>query len=299
MSKMPKPKPPLEIAIDPDDQFAWMQFTIALVWGGNPRKMKAALATISADGLGVLHEVSNQPIPPLDLPALSRALGLPVNEVARMPGAVAFYRSYFANPTGSATKLRAEVFNPAGHYTEVAAAPGWDRLLSELQRTSEQGGFFAGQLLLVIVRLDLHHPNLPASLNRAIAVLTAVADRGAGTIPSNLKKVWRQWRHLAPLWAAYIVENQHAQTNLSAPGAAELETVHDPGRLRRILSSAKWFGSFAASFSADRARGPLIPSGDVLQIISDVDEMKPDLEPLAAEHLDAAARYRAPTNNYD
>jgi hypothetical protein len=294
MTKAPKHKILSTLKIDPDDQFAWMRVIVVLVWGGKERKMEQALATISSDGLGVLHELSKQPIPPLNLQALSRALGLPVNELARMPGAPTFYQGYFNRPAHSARQLWDKVFVPAGHYRGVASAPPWDTLLSDLNRTTERDGFFAGMLLIIVARLHERHPDTPSSLNRAVAVLKAVRVPGIQKLPSDLLQIWKRWRHLAPLWAAYTIEVQGAQSLGFTPDAAALEAMHDPKRLKRILGMSKWFQRFAESFAADRARGPLIPPGKALQIVADVDEVKPEFKPLFPEDLAAAKAYHAP-----
>ena len=80
--------------------------------------------------------------------------------------------------------------------------------------------------------------------------------------------------------------------------AAGLEAVHDPVRLRRILGDAKWFRSFAVSFSPKRNGDPLIPPGKALRIIADVKELEPDLPPLPPEDLAAAKAYQAPNRKF-
>jgi hypothetical protein len=294
MTKASKHKTPPTLTIDLDDQFAWMRVIVVLVWGGKPRRMDQALATISAEGLGVLHELSKRPIRPLDLQALSRAMDLPINELARMPGARAFYQGYFTHPAHSATQLWDSVFDPNGHFLQLVSAPAWDTLLSELNRTTERDGFFAGMLLFVVARLAERHPETPASLNRAIAVLKAAWGPGTQKLPSNLLQIWKRWRHLAPLWAAYNMEVQDAQALGFTSDAAALEAVHDPKRLKRILGMSKWFQRFAESFAADRARGALIPPGKALQIVADADEVKPEFKLLLPEDLAAARAYHAP-----
>jgi hypothetical protein len=292
-----KPKPPLTLEIDVDDRFAWMRLIVALAWGGEPRKMDRALATLAAEGLGVLYELNKQPIPALDLPALSRLLDLRMDELARMPGAPTFYRSYFTDPARSARELAQRVFVPVGHFRAVADAPGRDRVLEELQRAINRGAYLAGVQLTLVATIAEHHPEMSASLNRAIAVMQAWPARGVRKLPSDrtLVDVWTRWRHLAPLWAAYAAELLSAGNLGFTADAAGLEAVHDPIRLRRILSSAKWFRAFAASRSSKHAKAPLIPPGKALQIIADVEALKPDLAPLPPDDLAAARAYRVPT----
>jgi hypothetical protein len=300
MANAPKRKTPPTLKIDINDQFAWMRMLVALTWGGEPRKMDQALATLAAEGLGVLHELKQLPFAVLDLQALSRALDLPAGEVARMPGAATFYQTAFTDPVRSAADLSRQVFYPAGHFRTVAQAPGLDRLLADLQRANDRGAYLAGILLLLIATMAERHPEISASLNRAVAAIHASSNRGVGKLPSDrtLMEIWKTWRHLAPLWAAYALELQRTLALGFTVDAAGLEVMHDPERLRRILSSAAWFRSFAESFSSERAGAPLIPPGKALRLIADVEKANPELEPLTAEELAAAKAYLAPTRKF-
>ena len=104
MAKTLTPKTPPTLAIDVNDRFAWMRLIVALAWGGEPRKMDRALAALASEGLGVLFELNKRPPRAApDLPALGRLLDLRVDELARMPGAPTFYRSYFTDPARSAS----------------------------------------------------------------------------------------------------------------------------------------------------------------------------------------------------
>ncbi len=288
------------LAIDVNDRFAWMRLIVALAWGSEPRKMDRALATLASEGLGVLYELNKLPIAALDLPALSRLMGLRMDELARMPGAPTFYRSYFTDPARSARELAHNVFVPAGHFRAVADAPGRDRVIMELERAINGGAYLAGVQLALIATIAEHHPEMSASLNRAIAVMQAWPARGVRKLPSDrtLVDVWTRWRHLAPLWAAYAAELLSAGNLGFTADAAGLEAVHDPVRLRRILGGAKWFRSFAVSFVPERAKAPLVPPGKALLIDAEVEELEPYLPPLPPNDLAAAKAYRAPTRKF-
>jgi hypothetical protein len=282
--------------VDFHDQFAWMPVVVALAWGGEPRKMQQALATLASEGLGILHELNKLPFAVPDIQTLSRAIGLPAEELARMPGATTLYQNYYINPARLARELMDKVFTPAGHFRTVAAAPGWDRLLTEMQHTAERGAQRAGVLLLIVATLAECHPEFPASLNRAIAVVEAGSARDVWKVPSGrtLIEIWTRWKQLAPLWAACTLEIYRGLSHGLSPNVAELEAAYDPTRLKRILGTAKWFQSFAESHRSERARGPLLQPGEALQIVADVDEIRPNLEPLSAEDLMAASAYHAP-----
>jgi hypothetical protein len=263
--------------------------------------MERALATLASEGLGILIELNKQPPrAALDLPALSRLLNLGVDELARMPGAPTFYRSYFVDPDRSTRELAHRVFGPAGHFLAVADAPGRERVVMELERAISRGAYLAGALLTLVATIARHHPEMTASLNRAIAVMEAWPGRGVRELPSDrtLWKIWTRWRHLAPLWAAYAAELLDAGNAGFTADAAGLEAVHDPVRLERILGSAKWFRTFAVSFSSKRNGDPLIPPGKALRIIADVEELEPDLPPLLPDDLAAAKAYQPPNRKF-
>jgi hypothetical protein len=120
-------------------------------------------------------------------------------------------------------------------------------------------------------------------------------------VPSEGKlwAAWKDWRHLALLWAAVTGGVQQAQAPGFTPHAAGMEALHDPARLREMLSHAVWFRSFAISFVPERATAPLIPPEGALQIVADVEEIEPNLAPLPPEDLAAATvGYRAPTKKF-
>jgi hypothetical protein len=274
-----------------------MRVVGAMAWGGDPRKMDHALATYSSEFLGMMREVSPLPATPPDLETLSRRLGLRPDELARMPGSAAFYGSFYGDPHGTSRELWRTVFDPAGHFRAVADAPGRDRLVQDFARAIQGGAFFAGVLLLLVARLAQRHPEVGASLNRAVSVMQGWSARGVMKVPSDktLFSAWTEWRHLAPLWAAFGAEFQQVRALGFAPFAAGLETLHDPVRLRQTIRHAKWFRSFAVSFSSKRNGDPLIPPGEALQIIADVEALEPDLPPLPPDDLAAAKAHRAPT----
>ena len=300
MAKTVKPNTPPTLAIDVDDRFAWMRLIVVMASGGEPRKMERALATLASEGLGILLELNKQPPrAALDLPALSRLLDLGVDELARMPGAPTFYRSYFTDPDRSARALMHDVFVPVGHFRAVADAPELDRLVKDLERAIGRGAYLAGALLTLVATIARHHPEMTASLNRAITVMEAWPVRGVRELPSETScKVWTTWRHLAPLWAAYAAEFLDAGNAgfTAAPRGSKRCTT-------RCACGGSWAtrsGSAPSPCPSSRSapKGPLVPPGKALLIAADVEELEPYLPPLPPDDLAAAKAYRAPTRKF-
>jgi hypothetical protein len=300
MEKAAKPKDRPILKVDVNEQFAWLRVLTALAWGNQPRRMDQVLATVASVGLGAMKKLKEHPDRVTDLQSLSRACGLPVGQLVRMPGTRAFYRSYFGNPEHIEHLLRRNVFDPAGHYDTVAEAPGIDALLEDMQHAISRGAYLAGVLLWLVAILHHWHRDIPASLNRAVAIIPASTSRGLIEPPSDrtILQAWKDWRHLAPLWAAYAVELRRLHGQGLILDAAGLETVHGPDALRRILSNAKWFTFFAETFSPMRAKEPLIPRGLALSIIADIEPAKPMLDRLTDRELGAATAYKAPTRKF-
>lgn len=291
---------PPELLVDLQDPFGWMRIVAAMGWNGERQKLDQTLATYSAEWLGVLREEGKRPNQPLNLHALSRKLGIPPGELLRMPASAAFYARFFGDPRGVAASLEDRVFNPAGHYRAVAEAPGREQLLTEYARAIEGGAYLAGVQLCLVAMMAEHHPEVPASLNRAIAIMINGAILGPTKVPSDrsLWSAWTKWRHIAPLWAAHIGEFQDAHTPGCLPLAAGFEVLHQPAKLQRLLSHAKWFSSFAVGFVPEGAKTPLIPVTEALRVVANVPEIRPPMAPLPPELLAIAAAYRAPTRKF-
>jgi hypothetical protein len=293
-------KAPPTLHIDEADPFAWIRFLAGLVWGNDPRRMNRALATYTSELMGILREVARQPAPPVTLEGLGRRLAIPPAELARMPGSAAFYTSFFAQPDTTYRLLDETVFDPIGHFRTVAEAPSSEQLLIDFTKAVQGGAFYAGIMLALVTMLKLRHPEIPASLNRAIAILESLKARGLMSLPSDrtLLTAWKNWRHMAPLWAALTGSVQAAQSDGLCGFSAGLETLQDPARLGRVLGHAKWFRSFATTFVPDHATAPLIPEAEALQIITGAPEMEPPLSGLARIDLEVAQSYQAPTRKF-
>jgi hypothetical protein len=262
--------------------------------------MNQALATYAAELIGTLQDVAAQPAPPVTLEALASILGVDPSELVRMPGCAAFYRSFFDRPTTASGALRQTVFDPAGHYRAVAEAPGSQKIVNDFEKATKGGAFFAGIMLLIIVTLEREHRDIPASINRAIAVLEGWHVRGRMKVPTGrtLKTAWKDWRHLAPLWAAFISEFLVVRSQSLSDLSAGLEALQNPVRLARALGRTKGLRSFAISFIPEHAAAPLIPIGEAVEIISGALEEEPPTLLLMPQDIEAAKAHRAPTTKF-
>jgi len=164
-----------------------------MAWGGERRKLDHALATFSSEWLGILREVSSQPTLSPDLEVLSRRLGLSVSELACMPASAAFYRTFFADPSGVSMELWRRVFDPSGHFRAVADAPGRDQLIQDFAAAIRSGAFLAGVQLTLVAKLAQQHPtcvDAPLGARRIVGfslarsrVLTCVRPRTRRVMP--------------------------------------------------------------------------------------------------------------------
>jgi hypothetical protein len=298
--KPPRIKVPPTLEVDEADRFVCLRVTAGMVWGGDQRRMNHALVTYAAELMADLRDAAEQPMRPTTLEALGQQLGIPPAELARMPGAATFYTSFFGEPEDTSRALYQTVFEPAGHLRSVAEAPGSQQLLLDYTKAVQGGAFYAGTMLLLVAMLAQRHPEVPASINRAIAIMEGWSARGLMRLPSDrtLLSAWKNWRHLAPLWAADAGAFQHARATKLSDFSAGLEAMLEPARLSRMLGEAKWFRSFATTFVPEHASAPLVPAGDALEIIAKAPEEEPCFAPLPPADLEAALRYRAPTRKF-
>jgi hypothetical protein len=298
--KPPRIKVPPVLEVDEADPFACLRVLAGLVWGGDQRRMNHALVTYASELIAILRDVAKEPVTPMTMEALGRRLNIPLDELARMPGSAAFYTAFFAQPRAASQSLYEGIFEPSGHFRMVAEAPGSQQLLQDFTKATQGGAFIAGVLLAIVAMLAHRHPEVPASLNRAIAVLEGWSARGTMRLPSDrtLLSAWKSWRHLAPLWAACTGEFQNARGSNLTEFAASLETLQDQARLSRLLGHAKWFRSFATTFVPEHASAPLVPIGDAVDIVARAAEEEPPLAALPPADLEAAKSYRAPTRKF-
>ena len=187
-------------------------------------------------------------------------------------------------------------FEAIGGLGTVVEAPAYQALVADVVSSAHGAARRAGEVLLTVACMQEHHPELPPSVNRAMAVIEKRYSRpGARKLADvnerGLKDAWRDGRSTAPLWAA-LVFHEHAISGRGLPiGSAFLDPLHR----HLVLAAAAWFREFAGKFQPKRAREPLIPIDDTLELRVGVDAAQPLLLPLPSELLDVAKKYTVKT----
>lgn len=298
--KQQRSTPLVPLTIEASDRFAWMHLLAAFVWGGNKRKMDHALATYSSEFLGIWTEWPDRRKAPVTVAAVAKQVGVEPEELLRMPRSAAFAATALSDPQGARRTLDAAVFKPAGHFRSVAEAPGSIKLLEDYENAANGGAMLAGTVLLLTAIMAQHHPDLPASQSRSIEIIESMFGRGemAAFSGRTIKHFWKEWRHVAPLWAAVTGNIQIMQQQGFTPHAAGIETLQSPESLGRVIAHAKWFHEFATTFIPARGQGPIIDPKDVVAIISSIPAEAPPLARLRPVDVKAARAYRAPTVKY-
>jgi hypothetical protein len=188
-----------------------------------------------------------------------------------------------------AVLLGGELIIPNGGFASIAAAPGIDRIETEVSSAINGDACAAGLLLIAIAVLHKHHPEMSASLNRAVFILSSrkvMGDRAR--TERSLIGAWKKWRAVAPLWAGVIVASGGwSQQQIMGMLLSDEE-------LRQAIAVAKWFASFGTRHKPDRAARPIIPNHEVMEFPADLEEEEPNLLPLKGAWLDEARSYRAP-----
>lgn len=210
-----------------------------------------------------------------------------------------------ADPTGDISEALAkesrnfliaralERLDAVGGNETVINAPARDTLVAEVEKVSAAGARRAGELLLIVACMAEHHKDLPPSLNRAMAVIEARFKKAGkptvtGTNERALKDAWRDYRAVAPLWAALIYREHVTAGKNFAAGSA----FSDLSQRYFILSWAIWFRDFAASFRPMRSQEFLIEKEDMLDYCVGTEAIQPTLMPIPDRLLTVAKNYR-------
>lgn len=239
-------------------------------------------------------------MPPATLGELAAQLRIPASKLAGLPGALPHYSSIFNQPMATYRMLDETLFQEIGHHRTAAAAPSSEQLTRDFARAYSDGASHASTMLGVVATLAHCHPNLPASLNRAITIMESWKERGIIEAPSDrtLLSAWKNWRHVAPIWTAFRFEVKIAATSGLSELSATLEAMHNPIILDRVLGHAKWFRRFGTTFIPDHGSAPLIPPSEAVEIIARSPEQTPPLIFLDEADLEAARRHQAPTRKF-
>lgn len=292
------------IELNPDWDFAAIPIVAAMTWPRSARRQSEATATFAAQMMGFMDVLFPQMLLqglPLGIEGAAKRLGVSPDDVLSLPHIREMVAEIFRVWPDMQAQLRSriehEVFQPAGGFHAVAAAPGAAVLTDEMRKAASGGAFACGLLLVMVARMAKFHPGVPASLNRAHAVLDALraANPGSG-LPADrtIKAAWKEWGGIAPLWAALAATIDVAAATASSPEEAARQALERPDMRRQMMGWAHWFRRFAVSHTPAGAAKPLLTEREAVLMISGVAEMEPPLGPLPSALLEAATGYRAP-----
>jgi hypothetical protein len=281
------------VQIDLESRFAGWQVKAIMHWPNDQLARNNFLVTVAA---GAMQHVQDELPRRVDrmLPDIASRVaatsGLPIGIARALVAAQASPALVEAAVWTITVEIDWELFRPSGGYGRVAAAEGMEAIQ---KATKGQGTFGAacGMLLTYIVRLATHHPDIPASLNRAIYIWVNCAKKDGRRIPAerDRKTMWTRWGGVSPLWAA----GAFCYAAAKAPGSPHL-TYHDPDFRREMISVSLWLADFAVRFKAIGARTPLLSEDEVVRVDCNLDAVRPEIPPLTDEELTWARSYRAP-----
>lgn len=99
---------------------------------------------------------------------------------------------------------------PHGGELGIANAMGREALFASASRQGGLYGAACGEILSYIVSMNVHHPELKPSINKATEILKAQAKRDGREIPPERDHttMWTEWWGTAPLWAAELMLTQ-------------------------------------------------------------------------------------------
>jgi len=298
ISDLPRASPPVA-SLDLQSDLAWVHVLALMCWPKDQRIRHQAEATFGADLLGWLETL----MPSLrDLglastaphSAAAAALGVAPNQLEFMPATKAHFARMTGDPLEMARDVANQVFKPAGGFKAVGDAPGSSLLVEEFSKASKGGGRMAGYMLMWVAVLATKQPDLGASINRSMAILESQQRRFPDAeIPSSrsLKQMWKDWRGIAPVWAAFIIQ-AHSDTGL-APKEASIEGLFDTQRLQEAMGWALWFRDFAISFKPPHSDAPIIPASEAVELAFNIEPVRPPLDQVVLDPDDTQAAYGA------
>lgn len=278
-----------------EDAAEAMALVAALAWPRDARRRAEAVATWGAAMLALVERV----LAPANLEAglivgaerLAERLNITAEDVLATPQAKRLFAAIRGPERdrrfGDAMARGMEaLFLPGGGFGAVAKAPGLDIVTAELHRAAAGPAAIAGAVLMVVSALEYHHPDVPATVNRALAAL-----EGPGRSIRLMKDAWQAGRCACHLWAALWIALGAGRFWAGAGGAALAEAIERREGRGRLLRHAVWFSGFAARYVPPGAARPLAEPAELIPIEAMAEA--PPIPPLPAELHDRVRMYRA------
>jgi hypothetical protein len=215
-----------------------------------------------------------------------------------------------ADPAGWMRKRIFEKFlKPAGGIFDGAVALTNSPSVEKLGRQWTERWWsivYTGKLLALIGSIHQHHPQVGASVNKAIHILCKTEDAtGIPGFPlvceSNLKKAWSKFKPVAHLCGAYVTtETHYYEEQLSRDFWEywkESPAFYQDKMFGAFCVLAKSGERFATSFFPRGQREPLIPKDEIFALPDEIFEPRlslPSFRALTDEEVAALKTYRAP-----
>lgn len=290
---------PPTISIDPDWDFAGIAILRTAVWPKSERRQSEATAAWAAEMLAFQETwpsiICDGGIE-LAVRLVAETRGLSPAEVLVMPGMrdLPALLSPAANmlSDGIAQRIEAELLEPAGGLLTAARGPGTDALAADFKDAVEGGALTAGSLLAAVAALHLRHPSLTASLNRAAGILEVLRKRPASRAnineESGMKRAWAEYRGVAPLWAALLLDASDGSLAVLPEAQRMAGFFAQPERRKRVLAWAMWFRHFGTQHKAGNAKGMLLPEHEAVRFVAPVPLAEPPLGHIPDEVLEQA-----------
>lgn len=207
--------------------------------------------------------------------------------------------AFIENAESVVRDVRERLFVPNGGYRGVAEAPGMTAITRQVEHAIEHGALASALLVLAVARMSAsNHVEARPSLGRAITLLEGVTLRVSTKVtPSGfgqeriLKKHWKQWSPVAPLWAAAIISGGFAwpadglSFDRHEMGERVFDALSDPLRLARLASYSNSLADLLTTLVPSGAARPLLASHSVFRLDTGMPAQAPPIPPLHASEL--------------
>ena len=247
--------PPV-IAIDPDAPRSDLHLHAAMTWPLDPRAREEAVAVAAAYGLEGIEKGCHERVVAEVERALSEAAaarGRSNSAVMALPHASHIPAAMASVFLEDMQQEYAAAYSDVGGRGTLLRARRSDDVIDCMMRAAHHGNVVGGALLLM-VSMDLHHPDLNSSRNRAWSIIAAEKEdgrHGASFDSGRFKAIWDEARCIAPLHGAYTLMRQILPPVLLA------RAVSSPDGVRMIIGWAKWFRAWVVGFKPKHGRSPL------------------------------------------
>lgn len=285
-------QPPAPLDFDPAAPDAFMWVMAAMAYPRSRRRQEQAVSTWHLDAAGHARDVAPK-----------------VAQMGREAAEAAFWRDLGLSPEAGAfapwtAEHVARMAAPEDAYRHAMAgwqrvpapektaadAPGTLAILRDVQATVDGGAHHAGFLLMTVATLNKLHPEVDASLSRAMAVCAAAA-RAEGRKPRDtrtLKRAWKDWRSSAPLVAAHMMVAMFLHDHMPGDVGVELpaqEALLHPQGPGFIVRMAAWFRDFGLNFTPRNAKEPLLSAAECPAMPAGTEPLEPRFAPLPEDIL--------------